>query len=45
MDSSEQDENAKADMLEYAYREYFAHPGVQGIVAWTVWEGPFDCQV
>jgi hypothetical protein len=46
MDSAEVDEQKKADMLEFAYREYFAHPAVEGILMWTVWEGPATtCQV
>jgi hypothetical protein len=46
MDSAEVDEQKKADMLEFAYREYFAHPAVEGILMWTVWQGPATtCQV
>ncbi|WP_110931738.1 endo-1,4-beta-xylanase [Paenibacillus bouchesdurhonensis] len=38
-DSTQPDENIKADNLEALYRTAFGHPAVEGIVMWGFWAG------
>jgi len=38
-DSAEEDEGTNADRLEVVYRTAFAHPAVEGVLAWVVWAG------
>jgi GH35 family endo-1,4-beta-xylanase len=38
-DSADPEEAVNADRLEVVYRTAFAHPAVEGVLAWVVWAG------